>query len=144
MQCTVKEIDENGTVYANDLNYGQMSWFMVDGRMCCSSDLGKSRYYPSPMAVGDTFYGAAIILQHKPGEPTVHAKEQKDVLAIAQDLSLLGGETIVLISARIMARFKDGELVQGLNTLDKYYVDLTDEELAETDLSMGLVDLKQS
>lgn len=139
LQCEVKEI-KGGIVYTDDVQYGRMSWYLIGGRPCCSTILGDLNHYPSSMYVGDRFYGATIVLKHVPGEPSVFAKHKEDVLNIARDLSTLGGETAVIIHARIVARFKDGELVGEVRTLDEFYNNLSEDEVNATDLTGTLDD----
>lgn len=135
MECTVTKVDDNEVVIANDINYGKMKWFSIDGLLCCSAYLEDLGYEPAPMFEGDVFYDAAIEFRDWSSAPSVYAKNKSEVLAVAKELSKHHGQITVLICARYVAWFKDGKQLGRVARLDEYYTNLTEEFEEASDLT---------
>lgn len=144
MRCSVVRIDDNNNVHTEDINFGPMQWFKVEGRNCCSTDLTLLGHRPEPMYVGDGFCPVDICIKRGQGEAVVHARHKYDVLKIARSLSKDQKVTTVVIHSRVIARFEDGELIGDVRTLDEFYNNLSEEEVNETDLTGTLDDPKES
>lgn len=141
---TIESI-KNNTVYTADVNYGTMSWYLIDGRLCCTERMDVVRdattaavVEHSEMKVGDTFYEATIQCMDYWAPPGFYARNKSEVLEIARSLSKGGLSTSVLIHARIVARFKDGKLIGEIKTLDEFYTNLSEDEVNDTDLTETL------
>lgn len=138
---TVKTI-ESGAVHTAEVNYGAMDWYLVDGRRCCTRDMSVVRKATAAdigdigsMMIGDTFYGASIECKDYWSHPSFFAQKKSEVLDIARSLSKGGLSTSVIIHARVVAWFKDGELIGEVKTLDEFYNNLSEDEINVTDLT---------
>lgn len=124
-------------IIADDIDFGDLELFEIEGRQFLMSNDEASRYGFKKLEMSEppkflTLMKVSWYLTDI-NQVTAWAMRKEDVQALAKAMSLIHGHRVaVSCMARILIAFQDGNVVSGPYTLNDFYDNIEPELLEET------------